>query len=254
MVAALFGPQPRAEEAEGPAGSHALPEPLVYLRDIDPSILQDMRYAGPDNFTGRHVPGYGAGECVLQREAAAALARVQQALKPRGLSLEVYDCYRPRRAVRAFVDWVKDDRADDDPRLKSFRPNVERSQLIDLGYIAAMSRHSLGDTVDLTLVQLPARPAAPFRRDAAYGPCTGPARERAPDASVDMGTGYDCFDPMSHTASADITPQQRRWRQTLVEAMAREGFRNYSREWWHFTLTPMRSGRAFNVPILPRDR
>jgi D-alanyl-D-alanine dipeptidase len=229
-----------------------LPEPLVYLSDIDPSILQDMRYAGADNFTGRRVPGYAAGECVLLREAAEALARVQRRLAARKLSLKVYDCYRPRRAVRAFVAWVRDDWREDDPLLKRFHPNIERTQLMDLGYLAAVSGHSQGNTVDVSLVELPAKPAAPFNRKAAYGPCTGPAKQRAPDTSVDMGTGYDCFDELSHTGAADITDAQRRWRRTLVEAMQAQGFRNYSREWWHFTLDSTRSSRAFNVPILPR--
>ena len=85
-----------------------LPEPLVYLRDVDASILQDIRYAGPDNFTGRPVPGYGAHECVILREAAEALSRVQRGLLARNLSLKVYDCYRPRQAVRTFVAFVKD--------------------------------------------------------------------------------------------------------------------------------------------------
>src|SRR5262245_43297439 len=34
-----------------------MPKDFVYLRDIDPTILQDMRYAGRDNFTGEPVPG-----------------------------------------------------------------------------------------------------------------------------------------------------------------------------------------------------
>jgi D-alanyl-D-alanine dipeptidase len=67
-----------------------------------------------------------------------------------------------------------------------------------------------------------------------------------------MGTGYDCFDPMSHTATAAITQVQARWRRSLVEAMAREGFRNYRREWWHFTLATTRAARTFDVPIVPR--
>ena len=128
------------------------------------------------------------------------------------------------------------------------------SDTITDGYVAAVSRHSRGDTVDLTLVELPVRPMPPFNRDAAYGPCTGPARERAPDASVDMGTGYDCFDPLSHTAATGLTETQARWRKTLVEAMAREGFHNYRKEWWHFTLATARAPRAFDVPIVPRER
>jgi D-alanyl-D-alanine dipeptidase len=259
MLAALAAPHVRAQapteaEAEMPAPPKVLklPEPLVYLRDIDPTILQDMRYAGADNFTGRRVPGYGAPECVLLREAAEALARVQKALAPRKLSLKVYDCYRPRRAVRAFVDWVRDDVSSVDPLLKRFHPHIDRRQLISLGYVAAVSRHSHGDTVDLTLVKLPAKRAPRFKRDALYGACTGPAKDRAPDASIDMGTGYDCFDPLSHTDTTGITPTQRSWRKILVEAMARQGFRNYAKEWWHFTLSRPQPGRSFDVPILPR--
>lgn len=233
----------------------ALPEPLVYLRDIEPGILQDMRYAGTDNFTGWPVPGYGAPECVLLREVAEALSRVQRALLARRLSLRVYDCYRPRSAVRSFVAWVKEgETAPADALLKRFHPNIGRGRLITDGYVAAVSRHSRGDTVDLTLVELPVRPMPPFNRDAAYGPCTGPARQRAPDASVDMGTGYDCFDPLSHTAATGLTETQARWRKTLVEAMAREGFHNYRKEWWHFTLATARAPRAFDVPIVPRER
>jgi D-alanyl-D-alanine dipeptidase len=189
---------------------------------------------------------------VLLREAAEALARVQTKLQARKLSLKVYDCYRPRRAVRAFVAWVQDAFRSDDPLLKRFHPKIERTQLIDLGYLAAVSGHSRGNTVDVSLVQLPVRPARPFDRNASYGPCNGPAKRRAPDASVDMGTGYDCFDELSHTDAGGITPTQRRWRRTLLEAMEAEGFRNYAKEWWHFSLEPTRGSRAFNVPILPR--
>ncbi|HWE21782.1 MAG TPA: M15 family metallopeptidase [Hyphomicrobiaceae bacterium] len=258
LLGALAAPQPLAQEVEWPPGLNGprepspLPEPLVYLRDVDPSIVQDMRYAGADNFTGRRVPGYGASECVLLREAAEALARVQQALLPLKLSLKVYDCYRPRQAVRAFVDWVREGETEADPLRKRFHPNVSRSRLIERGYVTAVSHHSRGDTVDLTLVQVPAKRVAPFSRNTVYGPCTGPANERAPDTSVDMGTGFDCFDPLSHTAAAGITPTQRRWRETLLEAMRREGFRNYRKEWWHFTLVPSHSSQAFDVPIPPR--
>jgi D-alanyl-D-alanine dipeptidase len=39
-----------------PAGAQALPGGFVYLRDIDPTILQDIRYAAPSNFVGRWCP------------------------------------------------------------------------------------------------------------------------------------------------------------------------------------------------------
>ena len=77
-------------------------------------------------------------------------------------------------------------------------------------------------------------------RRARYGPCTGPAAQRAPDNSLDMGTGFDCFDARSHTASGAIAAEQQRWRARLVAAMRRHGFQNYFREWWHFSY---RAGR-----------
>ncbi len=73
-----------------------------------PSIAQDIRYASPNNFTAAPLPGYGAPECVLRREAAEALARVQAELARQHLGLKTYDCYRPERAVRAMWRWAHD--------------------------------------------------------------------------------------------------------------------------------------------------
>jgi len=81
-----------------------------------------------------------------------------------------------------------------------------------------------------------------------YADCIAPAAARAPEGSIDMGTGYDCSDAKGHTAAASITPAQRRWRNTLVTAMARQGFVNYSKEWWHFSL-PAANGQAYDFPI-----
>ena len=227
----------------------ALPDGLVYLRAVDASIVQDMRYAGADNFVGRPLPGYGAGECVLRREVAQALARVQAELARQQLSLKVYDCYRPRRAVAAMARWANDG-ATADPT-KRFYPALDKRTLFAAGYIAAQSAHSTGTAIDLTLVRLPATPAPPYDASARYGACTGPAAQRAPDNSLDMGTGFDCFDARSHTASAAIAAEQKRARLTLLTAMRRHGFKNYFREWWHFTYA-LPDARSYDVPIGPR--
>src|SRR5205814_1676495 len=161
--------------AQGAAAQGALPPGFVYLRDVEPSIAQDMRYAGSDNFVGRPLPGYGAAECVLRKEVAAALQRVQAALRAGGLSLKVYDCYRPMRAVRAMVQWVNDGRAE--APTKRFFPKLRKGSLLS-GYIASQSRHSTGNTIDLTLTKVDAAPAAPFDPAATYGPCTAPPARR----------------------------------------------------------------------------
>jgi zinc D-Ala-D-Ala dipeptidase len=89
------------------------------------------------------------------------------------------------------------------------------------GYVARRSGHNRGNTVDLTLVRL------------------------EDGAELDMGTPFDTFSPAAHTANA--SGEVRRNRQTLVRAMAAEGFVNYRKEWWHFS----REGPygALDVPL-----
>ncbi len=229
-----------------------LPPGFVYLRDVDSSIAQDMRYATADNFTGRPLPGYGAGECVLRREAAEALKRVQADLVKENLSLKVYDCYRPTRAVRAMAAWAHDE--NDSAATKRFYPELQKRNLFRLGYIAAQSKHSTGTTVDLTLIRKPAAQAAAFDPAARYGACTGPAAKRAPDNSIDMGTAFDCFDLRSYSGNREISAEQKRWRATLKDAMRRHGFANYFREWWHFSFTGAPEPRAYDFAIGPRGR
>jgi len=224
-----------------------LPAGFVYLRDIDASIAQDMRYAGADNFVGRPLPGYEAAECILRREVATALKRVQASLAPSGLSLKVYDCYRPTRTVAAMASWAHDGRSG--AATKRFFPKLQKGSLF-AGYISSRSQHSTGVAVDLTLVAAGGAPAAAFDPKATYGPCTAAPPERSPDNSIDMGTGYDCFDVKSHTRSA-VSPEQRRSRNMLLAAMAAQGFHNYFREWWHFSYGL--SGHAWDFPIRAHD-
>ena len=236
------------------AARDGMPDGFVYLRDIAPGIAQDMRYASSDNFTGRPLPGYDAGECVLRREVAEALAQVQADLAKSNLGLKMYDCYRPKRAVAAMAHWAQDGQKDgkDDGASKRFHPALDKRMLFGLGYIAAKSKHSTGSAVDVTLIELPPAPAPPFDPAARYGSCTGPAEQRAPDNSLDMGTGFDCFDPKSNTSSAAIAAEQRRARATLLLAMRAHGFHNYFREWWHFTFGGQRPAAAADFSIVPR--
>jgi zinc D-Ala-D-Ala dipeptidase len=231
------------------AAQGALPSGFVYLREVDPTIAQDIRYAGRDNFVGRPLPGYGAPECILRRDVAAALKRVQAELAAAGFSLKVYDCYRPTRAVRAMAQWVNDGRSE--APTKRFFPRMPKTSLLS-GYISSRSQHSTGTAIDLTLIKASAAPAVPFDPAAAYGPCTAPVAQRSPDNSLDMGTSFDCFDSASHTASRAIGAEQRRWRGVLVEAMRKQGFGNYAREWWHFSYAGSGLAWPYDFPIRAR--
>ncbi|TIU94402.1 MAG: D-alanyl-D-alanine dipeptidase, partial [Mesorhizobium sp.] len=92
------------------------------------------------------------------------------------------------------------------------------------GYVGELSTHSRGSTVDVAIARVD--------RNTAPKPACG-----APDAdTLDFGTGFDCFDPMSETAHRPLAGEATANRKRLVEAMRAGGFRNYAREWWHFTL------------------
>ena len=229
-----------------PAASQTLPGDFVFLRDIDPTIIQDIRYAGSNNFVGRRLSGYDAAECVVKRRVGLALKAVQQGLAKQKLPLKMFDCYRPVRASHDMVVWAQNGR--ETPAERRYNPAFAKKDLFRLGYIAEHSQHSTGVALDLTLVDLAADNTATFDPAKAYADCTASQSARAPEGSVDMGTGYDCSDVKSHTEARSITAEQRRWRSMLVTAMAKQGFVNYSKEWWHFSM-PGAGGQAYDFPI-----
>ncbi|MGI5354027.1 M15 family metallopeptidase [Streptomyces sp. CA-252508] len=232
LLAVSASPAPTARATAEPKA----PEDFVTLRSVDPTIIQEMRYTTAHNFVGETVDGYRQPVCILTRPAARALHRAQATLLRQGHSLKVYDCYRPQRAVDHFVRWAKDLR---DVRMKAeFHPLVDKSRLFADGYIAARSGHSRGSTVDLTVVRLPAAPTRPYEPGEALVPCYAPQGERFPDNSLDMGTGYDCFDTLSRTDDPRVRGEQRANRNLLRDTLGAEGFVNRPGEWWHFTYEP----------------
>lgn len=83
--------------------------------------------------------------------------------------------------------------------------------VVEQGYVAERSGHNRGGTVDVTLIR------------------------RRSGREAEMGTPYDHFSPAAHTANAGGQVTENR--QRLVKAMEAEGFRNYDKEWWHFSYT-----------------
>ncbi|MDH6626061.1 D-alanyl-D-alanine dipeptidase [Streptomyces sp. LBL] len=212
------------------------PPDFVALRTVDATIMQEMRYLTPHNFVGKRIDGYLQPLCILTRPAAEALHEAQQKLLREGYTLKVYDCYRPQRAVDHFVRWAKD--LDDQAMKGEFYPNVDKTRLFEDGYIAERSGHSRGSTMDLTLVKLPAKPTRPYAPGEPLVPCYAPKGQRFPDNSVDMGTGYDCFDTLSHTVDPRIQCEQRANRLRLKSTLEGLGFVNLAEEWWHYTYKP----------------
>ena len=185
------------------AHAQSLPGGFVYLHDIDPSIIQDIRYATSNNFVGRPLAGYGAGECVVKREVGLRLKAVQQELAAQNLSLKMFDCYRPARASLDMVRWSQN--GHETAAERRYNPKIPKTELFRLGYIASRSQHSTGAALDLTLVDLTADNSGKYDPSKAYADCTAPVEARLPEGSVDMGTGYDCTDAKGHTAAPSIS-------------------------------------------------
>ena len=101
---------------------------LVDIATLIPDITLDMRYAGADNFVGEPIDGYGAARCLLKSTVAKAVANVERELRKRNMRLEIFDCYRPARAVRRFVIWASD--PDVQKSKAQHYPNLDKSELL----------------------------------------------------------------------------------------------------------------------------
>ena len=235
LVAAAFSPM-----------CSALTNGFVYLSNIDPSIMQDIRYASPHNFVGRRLVGYKKPTCILTKEAALALKKIQEGLQKQHYSLKVYDCYRPKMAVNEMHVWSK---SRDCVQMKNeFFPREKKSALFKKGYIALYSGHSRGSTVDLTIVNLnDDRAAQPYQTGQHLRSCYGKNRLR--DNSIDMGTNFDCLDKTAHVRSAEISRSAYHNRLFLRQVMVKNGFKPYNKEWWHFTLQGEPYRQYFNFPV-----
>lgn len=213
--------------------SQNIPKGFVEIRQVIPDIVLDLRYHTNHNFVGVPIDGYQSDKCYITKAAADSLAKVQSELRKFNLSLKIYDAYRPQRAVDHFVRWAKD--LSDTLTKLEFYPTVDKNKLFIDGYIAEKSGHSRGSTVDLTIVPIPF-PEQPQFNVNDQCECYKPVEERFKDNSLDMGTGFDCFNEFSHTENPNLTSQQRANRLLLKLLMEKYGFKNLAEEWWHYTL------------------
>jgi len=216
--------------------SHAtLPEGFVYIRDIDPSIIESPRYYSSQNFLGKRMIGYEKSTLILTKPAAQALSQVQQALLKDGYSLVIYDAYRPQKTVNEFVRWSHDY---SDQKMKNlYYPRIDKRDAFKLNYISDKSGHTRGSAVDLTIIALNSKIKAAneivFSKRVFKNNVTLPFLD---DGTIDMGTSYDLFDIASHHQNPLIEGMYLKNRQYLRQMMLKHGFIEYPEEWWHYML------------------
>ncbi len=178
---------------------------LAELIKLDPTIRPDIRYATPNNFTGH--PLYDQARAFLQKPAAEALARANQALRAEGYGILVYDAYRPWSVTKEIWDSAND---------------TERR----IGFVAnprVGSKHNRGCAVDVGLYDLE----------------TG--------LEVKMPSGYDEFSERAHPNYAASAPGEIKARDLLRRTMEAEGFTVDPNEWWHFNYKDWREYRLMDI-------
>jgi zinc D-Ala-D-Ala dipeptidase len=124
---------PHSTLGQSPAA--AADSEFVDIKRIDPTILIDLRYAGPNNFTRK--PLYPAGMPALVRfSVAQRLVVAQKYLKDHGLGLKIWDAYRPKTAQEQLWEATRNNSYVADPK------------------DGVGSMHTRGAAVDVTLVDL----------------------------------------------------------------------------------------------------
>ncbi len=128
------GTEPAAETEPEPDSEPAPPpqaEDFVLAADYVPDILEELRYAAEDNFTGQII--YDFDRAWLRYGTVQKLAAAQAELVEQGYSLKIWDAFRPVSAQFTLWEVCPDPVYVADP---------------NKGY----SSHSRGNTVDVTLV------------------------------------------------------------------------------------------------------
>lgn len=82
---------------------YAEENPLVDIQKINANIKLDIRYATADNFVKE--PLYPEARCLLRKEVAEKIDRIQKNLEKIGLGLKIYDGYRPLSVQKKL--WAK---------------------------------------------------------------------------------------------------------------------------------------------------
>lgn len=104
---------------------------LVRVKDIDASVVVDLKYATDDNFTNTRVYPTDA-KALLRLETALKLKRANERFEKDGYRIKIWDAYRPKSVQEIFWALVPDPRYVADP--------------------AKGSVHNRGASVDITLV------------------------------------------------------------------------------------------------------
>ena len=191
---------------------------LVNIKDLDKTIIVDLKYSSEDNFVGEDM--YGELEdAYFEREFADRVARAQRILQSRHpeYTLLIYDAARPISVQRYMHQLVQGTEFED------FVADGTRG-----------GRHNYGVAVDLTIVH---KDGTPLDMGAEFDEFSDAAAVKgAPDTSDPKTRSVDVYEAyiLSLVAQDVISTEAANNRILLIEVMHEAGLVPYRREWWHF--------------------
>lgn len=189
---------------------------MVNIAEADSTIVVDLMYSKPDNFTGK-VLYHELKEAYLHPKAARALLKAERLLRKLHpeYRLIVYDAARPLS-------------------IQSEMWNVVKGTYKDI-YVSNPAHggglHNYGLAVDISIIGNNGNP-------------------------LDMGTPVDFMGKAAHITKEQelvhkniISRQALRHRLLLRHVMQQAGFRPLPSEWWHFNYCSRKMARKYYKPI-----
>ena len=183
-----------------------VPEGFCYIKDFAPDVELDIRFCGSNNILGKPAHEYYSPVGIASVRMAKRLDKASLLLEAQGLSLLVYDSYRPQTTVTEIVDWINDDA--DNIKKGALYPNMDKSQMIDM-YFEAVSPYPRGGAADVSILDANGR-------------------------ELDMGTCYQYIDEKSAFGYEKLTDAQLNNRELLRDVMIQSGLTPNDTFWWSF--------------------
>lgn len=107
---------------------------FINIRNLDTSIVIDLRYSTIDNFTKQII--YHFNSAILRESTAIKLVKANNILREQGYLLKIWDAYRPLSAQQILWD------------------NYPNEDFVAKPDPTRIRGHQLGATVDITLCTL----------------------------------------------------------------------------------------------------
>ena len=191
---------------------------LVNIKDLDKTIIVDLKYSSEDNFVGEDMY-CELEDAYFEREFADRVARAQRILQLRHpeYTLLIYDAARPISVQRYMHQLVQGTEFED------FVADGTRG-----------GRHNYGVAVDLTIVH---KDGTPLDMGADFDEFSDAAAVKGtPDTSDPKTRSVEVYEAyiLSLVAQGVISAEAANNRILLIEVMHEAGLVPYRREWWHF--------------------